>query len=324
MRAWWLGLAVFLVAGVAGGHPPDHWERARDPAALARDTVLDEVADQLEEAQAKQSQLIRQEMARTSRAAIEKLGPAAAADPRARFLLGMALHLLDDDSAVIEVLAPAVKAFPDHPLVVRALFDLAVSYAKAERSRDEVEAYDRLLEREIDPGWRSTVLSNRAESRAKLGDAAGAIADYQESIQLASNAVLPRWGLAVMFDRQGDLARALEEGGFAWDLDHHDPSRLDHGGVFFVPSYDRWWYHGLRQLSASRRTENSEEKIQHLERAARFYELYASQAPSFERWVPLARSRVKLCEAQMARLKKLLPKPKKTVTPVNPAKPTRR
>jgi tetratricopeptide (TPR) repeat protein len=304
-----LGLAVVLVAGVAGAAPPDHWDRARSPSALAEAKIIDDVTDQLEQIQSTRDQNVLRGLVSESRAALDRLGPAAAATPRARFLQGLVLRLLGDDSGLIAVLAPVVKEFPEHPLVVRALFDLAVAYAKVDRPRDEVEAYDRLLELESDPGWRSTVLSNRAESRAKLGDTTGAIADYQASIQLASSAVLPRWGLAVIYDRQGDLARALEEGGFAWELDHSEPSRLDRDNVFFVPGYDRWWYHGLRQMAAARRAEGLDERLQRLERAARFYELYVSQAPSFERWVPLAKARVKLCEAQIARLRKQAPKP---------------
>jgi tetratricopeptide (TPR) repeat protein len=300
----WLALWLLATPSLAWAGPPDHWDLARSPGAERAERLTDEAEDKLAEAAATPSAMLRQQLAAEARSLLEQLGGDRARDLRARFLYGHALHSLDDDSAVIAALEPLVAVAFDHPVGIRVMFDLAVAYAKVERFRDEVRTYDRLLEAEDSPGLRSTVLSNRGESRAKLDDFPGAVADFRQVIAGDPMNVLARWGLAVVLDRWGDLSGALEEGGFAWDIDQHTPSMLDRAGVFFVPAHDKWWYHGVRRLSAAHRATSATERLGHLQAADRFYEMYLAQAPSTDRWVPLARSRRKRIEQQVLAARK--------------------
>jgi tetratricopeptide (TPR) repeat protein len=284
--------------------PPDHWDMARSRDASRIERALDEAEEKLEQAGATRAIEVKRELAMEVRSSLEALLPVTS-DPRVALYLGHTLSLLDDDARVIRVLAPAIEAAPNHPAALQGLFNLAVAYARSDRPHDEIHAYDMLLERQSAPGWRNTILSNRAEAKAKLGLLDAAIVDYRASIALSPgpDGVLARWGLAVTLDRAGDLSRALEEGGRAYDFDGGERSRLDERNVFFVPAYEKWWYHALRQMSGAKVAQRTDAKLLHYERAARLWELFLAQALSTDRWVPLARARLKLCEATVVKLR---------------------
>lgn len=312
MRRGALGAALLLALApsLAGAQSvrPDRWNLARDPGAARVEKMIEQASDRLDDADSQRNHSLRQQAAAEARSLLEQLGGSRATEPRVRYLYGHSLHILDDDSGVIAALGPLLGVAFDHPLGVHVMFDLAVSYAKVERFREEIEVYDRLLTATDRAGLRNTILSNRGESRAKIDDFAGSVADFRKTIDSEPMNALARWGLAVTLDRWGDLSGAMIEGGFAWDLDHEGASMLDRSGVFFVPGYDKWWYHALRQLSAAQKTLAVAEKVAHLQAADRYYELYLAQAPSTERWVPLARARRQMVEARLVTLRKQLPK----------------
>lgn len=307
-------LAVLLALGpslaLAQARPPDRWDQTRDPGAARSEKMLNEASDRLDEAAATRNTALRQQSASEARSLLERLGGSRSPDERVRYLYGSALHALDDDSGVIAALAPQVAAAFDHPLGIQVMFNLAVAYAKVERFRDEVDIYNRLLEADDRPGARSLILANRGESRAKFEDFAGSVEDFRKVIDLEPMNALARWGLAVTLDRWGDMSRALEEGTFAWDLDGGAASTLDRSGVFFVPGYEKWWYHAMRRLAAAQRASAPAEKLAHLQASDRFYELYLAQAPSSDRWAPLARARRKMIEARATALRKQIPREK--------------
>lgn len=297
-------LAFLLVTSSAAAEPLDRWDLARHPGLEREERVLDEAADRLEDARATRSTMLRQQAASEARALLDRIGGAKAQDERARYLYGWALSVLSDDSGVIAALEPLRTQAFLHPMGIGVMFELAVAYAKVERFRDEIAIYNRLLEENDYPGSRHTILSNRGESRAKVGDFAGAVADFEQAIALKPDESLSRWGLVVVLDRWGDLSRALKEGGFAWDIDHGSHSRLDGPGVFFVPPQDKWWYHAVRRFSAAYRTSEPEERLGHLLAADRFYELYLAQAPSSDPWVSLARARRKMLAIRVEETRK--------------------
>lgn len=304
--------ALLLVASGASAQstPPDRWDRARDASAMHDERVLEEASDLLEDASTQPDPRQRQQAAGEARSLLEQIGGSKARDQRVRYLYGHALHVLDDDSSVIAALAPLMRTAFAHPVGIYVMFDLAVAYARVEKFREEIDVYNRLLEAVDRQGLRYTILANRGESRAKLDDFAGAVEDFRKVLDAQPTNSLARWGLVVTLDRWGDLASALQEGGFAWDLDQGDRSVLDKSGVFFVPSYDKWWHHALRQLSASQRVQGVEEKMAHLQAADRYYELYLASAPSVERWVPLAKARRKMIAGRLEALRKAAPKRK--------------
>lgn len=302
---WRVLLTVVLTTSVVAAEPMDRWDLARDPKLEQDERILDAAIDRIEEISQTRSSMVREQGAMEARSLLERLGGATSKQDRVRYYYGHTLSILNDDSGVISTLGPLVgRAFLD-PIGVSVMFDLAVAYAKAEQFKKEIEVYDQLLEESDRAGLRLTVLSNRGESRAKVGDFAGAVADFEKVIALRPEEPLSRWGLAVVLDRWGDLSRAVREGGFAWDLDRGSRSRLDDSGVFFVPAQDRWWYYAIRHLSASYRVNSPEQRLSHLMLADRFYERYIAQSPSTDPWVPLAQARRKMLEARIDQARKV-------------------
>lgn len=302
--AWLLSVALFLTPALAAAVGPNVWDLARDREVARLDQVIERANEQLEQASALGVLAFKRELVLEVRSELEPL-VSRYDDPRLAFVLGHAFEMLDDDARVIRLLPPAIERMPDHPLALRAMFDLAVAYARSDRPADEVRTYDMLLERQTDESWRHVVLMNRAESRAKLGQLDEAIADYRASIALSPDmdGVLARWGLAVTLDRSGDFARAMEEAVAAYAFDDGEVSRIDRGGVFFVPAYDRWWYHAIRQMAAGRAASNPDDKLMGYERAVAFWSAFVAQAPSSERWLPLAKARLHQCETIVEKLR---------------------
>ena len=204
-----LVLAVTTAQGALAAGRRDQWDVARAPDERKSEEAFQTARTILEQATVTRSPLMRHDFAATARSMLEELGAEKSSDPRLRFALGHALHWLDDDARVIAVLRPAVDEFATHPDVHVALFDLAVSYARTNRSRDEILMYDRALELEARPDVRHTILSNRAEAKLKIGLIDEAIEDYRTSIALFPDQPLPRWGLAVAWDRAGNFSEGL-------------------------------------------------------------------------------------------------------------------
>ncbi len=144
----------------------------------------------------------------------------------------------------------------------RACFTLALVYAKAERTEDEIAAYAFELPLESDPEQRAVVLMNRAEGYMRLGRLTEAIDGYREVISNASaiagagrTVASAYWGLAVALDRYRDPRGGLEAARFALMTDPAlilvTPEINDE--VFFVPKFDAHWYRavGWRQKALS-------------------------------------------------------------------------
>jgi tetratricopeptide (TPR) repeat protein len=297
-----LVLAALVTPSTASGAPPDAWDAARRPDAAAQAQVVDAAETLLDQADVTRHDRVRHDLAAAARSMLDQIHAAEGNDPRAVFLLGHALHLLSDDTRAIQVLAPAVERWPEHPGNAQALFpDLAVAYARASMPKEEIHTYDMYLERQPAPHGRQIALSNRAESKLKLGDLEGAIRDYRASLEIDGSEPLARYGLAVTLDRSGDLGHALEEAALADQNDRRfHISRLEDGGVFFVPEYDRYWYYALREMARAYKSPRAVDRRDHYSNAVAWWQLFVSRALGDDRWLPLAQARLKHCETRVA------------------------
>ncbi len=306
-------LALGLVVGPASAR--DRWDDARDPEGRQRAQDFEaarrmaEQADELDGRSATQRRL-RRDLLQSLRQTLVAMGAEASPEPRLTFLLGHVLHDLDDDEATARVLSRALAAHPDHPMAIGAYLDLAIAYARLRKPEREIEMYDRYLERQLHPRARHVALSNRAETNMKLGKLALAIDDYREAL-LLSDEPLARWGLALTLDRSGDLAAAVAEAGRALAGDDPVLSAFDGPNVFFVPDYERRWYHALRAAALARASQLPEHKREHWETAAAMWAAYVARATSDDPWIELARQRRQFAEAQA----KLWSKPRRLVRP---------
>lgn len=269
MRHGWLRCATLLLGGVlllatARGSVADE---ARLPApsqaqALARSAELEREARELYHEVARHRK-------RTSPERISLLQRAIAVQIRAlaldehnaekRLLLGSwLLHTELGDAAVKQGVVELLRARKDDTLgaldcEIGGL--LGIAYSHLERFSDAVQEYDRALR--LLPGepdvahaprkqQQAMLLGNSAEALMALGRLDDAIRRYAEaeSIDRSDQGALHALGLAVSYDRDGQIQKSREAIERALAA---DPGLriFQSDEVFFVPEGDRHYYWGL-------------------------------------------------------------------------------
>lgn len=295
--------AALLWCAPTWAQVPDRWDRARDVEAERLTELADDVASRFDEATLRRNPLVQKNTAEELRAELEKAQARSSREPSLRFLLGRVLHMLGDDGQSIRVIREALEVAPTHRMAQQAMFDLAVSLARSDRSREEIDIWTDVLERDAEPGRRFNVLSNRAEAKAKLGDLQGALLDYDEVVRIAPQQPYPYFGYAVALDWSGDLSRAVQVAAQGVEIERQRRTlSLEGPGIFFVPAYTRWYFMAVRQAGVAQLAELPEDKASAWEAAGRYFELYVAAAPSFDRWARLAKARAKMAAAQAKRL----------------------
>jgi len=194
-------------------------------------------------------------------------------------------------------------------LAASAWSALAVCYAKLEQRDEEVFAYSESLAREAVAYHRAALLANRAESFMAMGRLEEAIHGYRESlrsllpIEMFSSGVTTLWGLAVALDRDGDLDGAFENIALARAYDENDV-RIFHSPEiwFFSPPHDEAWYKALGAWQFARKVESGAARAEYYEQAIASYQEYLLRAPDDDRWIPLAKVRLKTCQAERDRV----------------------
>jgi tetratricopeptide (TPR) repeat protein len=186
-------------------------------------------------------------------------------------------------------------------------FQLAIQYARLGRPKDEIAAYGEALRVQPVAGERSVLLANRAEAYMLLGDVTSAIAGYRASLALLTSDYLlfnaaptTLWGLAVALDRSGDLDGGLETVRLARAYDPRD-ARLDGPSWFFLPAYDKYWYHALGHWAVARKADVDAVRAEAYSHAVTNWEEYvaaASRDGKDDKWVDIARVRLKQCEKE--------------------------
>jgi tetratricopeptide (TPR) repeat protein len=327
-------LILSLAAVVPAGHaradtPPSVWDRARDPAEGERWTVHVRVqrllhppaSDEVLPPELQRDTELRLEAARTM---LEEAGAARSPDVRLRFDLGivyeeLARHYQRDDlyRRVIDILAPAIDAAPDHPGATDALDALISAYSHLDRPREEMAAWRRYIGRLIDDRERVTPMMNMGEAEMRLGRLEDAIATFRSVLQLCgtlsnssarnSTYALTLWDLAVALDRAGDPRSAVETAARAMQLQWDQPlpyAQLhtvtgwdiihDEVNVYFVPPWEREWYYALGYSAAARDEHDVRAAAALWAQAESHWSAYidhASAGPAESRWLPIARVR---------------------------------
>jgi tetratricopeptide (TPR) repeat protein len=233
--------------------PPSRWDRARDPAVGDAWRLHLEVSEMVVTAKSDKNKADSQRIFGEARDALLRASAASSPDMVLRFDLGEVDTELEHYGEAKKVLEQALTDAPDEATAERAWSSLATAYAKTDDSKKEIEAYDKLLGMTLWVGERARIVSNRAEAEMRLGRLDDAIAGYKDALALVesvaglqsldSDEILSRWGLAVALDRAGDptgsqreVRLLLGEGGM---------SVLHQDFVFFVPSYEIYYYVGL-------------------------------------------------------------------------------
>jgi tetratricopeptide (TPR) repeat protein len=309
-----LAFAAVTLGTASAGAQPSIWDAARDPNTVKEYQTL--VAVERMRSRAGDDDLdpfLQRDFHQAAIAMLELTGGERLSDERLGFVLGDLLSetSVGRDEAAKRMLEKALQRSPDSPLAGQGWFNLAIVSARLGQPGDERKAYTLSLERIYDPAFRANIYMNRGESSMVLGDMDQAVADYRRAIKLADSprlTALAYYGLGITLERRGDLPAALDAMRQARNA--FAPA-LDMDSVFFVPSYDIYYYKALGEMSAARDSKKKREIALHLFAAIDFWERYLGEAePAKHRWVENARRHLTSLEK---RLKPLLPELKAVV-----------
>jgi tetratricopeptide (TPR) repeat protein len=303
-----LAFAAVTLGAASASAQPSIWEAARDPESVKEYQTLVAVERMMSRsADDELDPFLQRDFQHAAIAMMELTGGERMRDERLGFVLG---DLLTDssvgrDEAAKRLLERALARAPDSPLAGRGWFNLAIVSARLGQPTDERRAYTLSLERIYEPAFRANIFMNRGESNMVLGEMDKAIADYRRAIKLADSPqlqALAYYGLGITLERRGDLPSALDamrqaRASFA--------PALDAPSVFFVPSYDLYYYKALGEMSAARDAKKKRDVALHLFAALDHWESYLKEAELGQhRWVPNAKRHQAAIEK---RLKPLLP-----------------
>jgi tetratricopeptide (TPR) repeat protein len=350
-----VAVSAILVAASTGwaDTPPGVWDLAKDPVERERWMLHVRVerllhapsSDDVTTVEQRRDDELRLE---TARAMLEQGDAEHSPDLRLRFDLGIVYEQLatiqgrnDMHRRVIDVLAPALDAAPDHPAATEALESLVYAYAKLNRPRDELRTWRLYLARLADQTVHvASSMMNMGEAEMRLGQLDEAIDTFRNVLQICTtlanssgrNATyaLTLWDLAVALDRAGDARGALdtaaeakelrwkEQGplGQARDITGWDAIR-DERSVFFVPDWEREWYLALGYAAAARVERDLRAASKLWVAAEEHWGTYVTRAAasgSDDRWLVIARVRRDRAHAERTLAEKraaALPSPKK-------------
>jgi TonB family protein len=230
----------------------DFWGNIAEPGrkkfleALRRGRALFETAERVASSQLK---------ARTFEDALAAFQEAARASPRnadGPFWIGKTLYQLDRIEETIRAFKRVRQLKPDFADDYKVSFTLGIAYSKLNRFEEAVQEYDRaervLATRGLgasDAGFgRALLHANAAESLMAIGHLDDAIQRYLDAIALYPSYKLAWWGLAVAYDRDEQVSKAIDavQKAIAGDSNMGALTQKD---VFFVPGGDVHYYFAL-------------------------------------------------------------------------------
>jgi tetratricopeptide (TPR) repeat protein len=333
-------LAGVLVAGAAHADtPPTIWDLGKNSNAFAQRRAHVAIEQQMERYDVFQ-QVSRPEGARemeSAREAVrELLEPFVSSAPGAlpmdtwlRFDLGWLHGRSKRWPLAIPILEGVVKELGPHPFTQEVWERLADAYVHAERTDDEIHAYDEVLARATSDSERLTPMLNQGEALMRAGDAEAALPQFREVLRLSGmvlNAnevgLLAQWDLALALDRSGDPTAGLKA---ALDAVRQDrrcvalmgfrkvylpgpdpdvaiylvppglfPISEENTQVYFVPDYEREWYLALGYQALALDAGKQQDRATNLRDAETYMMSYVSHATlhGSDKWLELGKKRL--------------------------------
>lgn len=334
-------LLAFAFVASSASATPSRWSLARSEVRYQEEVAVRDAEAKLIES-ASQRRRERDPLAdpktpiREALAALEAAGITKTSSLEPRRLLARALQGLSRWPEAVPIWESILRdgATPA-PIRSDALSELAIAYARVDRQSDETNAYEAALALEeggssaqmlpIDwpSGGRVTMLANQAEAFMAQGDIERAIAGYRASLESVDSTLMglafsptTLWSLGVALDRAGDLSGGLDSIALARSYDPND-ARIKGPSWFFVPSYDEHYYWALGHWLVGRRAADQDDRIAGYERSVASWASFLAAAPEGDKYVPIARARLRLAQKELDALRKLASTP----TPIDPRKP---
>jgi tetratricopeptide (TPR) repeat protein len=273
------------------------WEVAKDPAARERYRVHLDVERKLASLPDPRDRGTTAVRALVLDSALAELADADAEnspDVRLRFDLARVQYMREVYTGLIPLLRGALLQAPDHPQATQGYWMLALAYARADNTTEELANYELYLARESDPGGRATAIMNRAEGYMRIGRLQEAMDGYRETEAMGGDTLASsRWGLAVALDRYGDPGGALATARRAFEVDPDLKMVLDKRVVFFVPEYDRLWYVALGMQATAASASRASMAARALLSAELAFTAYLAQARAHgDAWIHVAEMRL--------------------------------
>jgi tetratricopeptide (TPR) repeat protein len=236
-------------------------------------------------------------------------------DPRLQFDLGEVLQEKEGrGEEAVSVLSGALAKFPNADGAHAAWLAYAFANSKLDRPDEERRGYETFLADEPNANKRVVPLLNLAEANMRSHRLDESIEGYRDVESLSAQAlgatetgVLAVWGLAVALDRQGDARGAAEQARIASRMDPESPLRLkrpiiDSDGVFFVPTYERFWYLALAATEDAKQAGNAEASAKEWRHAVELWHSYIEPAQKVdhpEGWNSIAIRHLAAAEKQL-------------------------
>jgi tetratricopeptide (TPR) repeat protein len=307
---------LWSIAAGAQDHRPSVWERAASPERAIANRVHEEVEALLLVAFSQHSEEsgVAQEKLSNAMERLEQIHADRSVDVRLRFDFGQVAKARHDYARAAAALESALREAPNHPLATRAYFDLGVCLATLGRTEAEIDAYDENLKRETEPQLRMMALSNRGEAYMLLGRQphltlsrlALAIEDFRAALVIDAGYPQAHWGLAVALDRSGDAPGAMAEAKLAVTYDALE-RHISGPAVFFVPSYDQYWYEALSAMARTQLPpllDDATGSVLLWETAVAKWAAYVAVAASEDRWLPLAKAHLASSQRMLEQVKR--------------------
>lgn len=294
---------AILLSAVRADAAPSRWARARDPALDRREKLLADVEALEILSRKKDGRADAPIYLQKAKELLEQGGVARARDPSLRFHLAELYGRLHEDEKAIALLRALLRDNPPAPIRVEAYSALAISCARLGRHDEEIKAYAEALLLEPHTQQRARLLANRAEAYMALGEITLAVEGYRAALSMLSSIEMifsgptTLWGLAVALDRAGDLDAGLDAVRLARSYDPAD-RRINGPGWFYSPPYDKYYYQALGYWSAARGADLGAPKAEGYLRAIAGWEEYIASAAPDDRWLPVARARLRQCEKE--------------------------
>jgi TonB family protein len=296
---------------------PDFWSKIIDPGRQQAEKALErgrKIYDSIVRDQRRldKSPQLKRRLLEDALAAFSEACRASPRNTAAWFFKGRVLMDLERMKPAIAALRRARRLDASYNAYSLA-FDLGIAYSKTgsfERAVLEYDRAERVLlasgERlQATRGRRSVLNGNAAEALMALGRLDEAIQRYREALsQGGANRTLIRWGLAVAYDRDEQVSKAMAEARAAITADP-GMRELTRDSVFFIPQGDIHYYFGLGNLVQGK-----------VEESKKHWQMFLDKLPK-NQWA--FRARAHLAELGVATSKKkprkgrLAPVPRQTV-----------
>ncbi|MEO7111923.1 MAG: hypothetical protein ABI183_15880, partial [Polyangiaceae bacterium] len=192
------------------------------------------------------------------------------------------------------VIGTALAANPNAEGAHSAWLTYAFACSKLDRPDDERRGYETFLANEPNADKRAVPLLNLAEANMRSHRLTEAIEGYRDVEALSAavlggteTGVLAVWGLAVALDRQGDTRGAAEQARIVSRMDPESPLRLkrpiiDSDSVYFVPSYEKFWYLALAATEDAKQAGTAEESAREWTHTVALWRAYVEKAQAIQ------------------------------------------